>query len=204
MRLSHLTWAIALFAVCITASAQQPVAEGQGPTPELPRVLFGNSALPSQLVPTHQTESSKGLMLISEEFQALKQERPDRFSLRLPFPDGTEKTLQWSAFDVRSDAFEVTVTDESGHHGVDHDSNIATYELSGAGQSGVLILMEDHVLASFQQDGEGFEINPRSEEGVHAIFELADSKSQQTFSVPWMKWQRRNCREVSPQRCPPC
>ena len=182
MRLSNLTWGFALLCSASSLIAQNPIPADQILLPSLPKQLFQETGLSSQLQPTLQQESSKGLLLISEEFESLRQERPEQFSLFMPMPDGSLRTLNLHQFDVRSEDFEAKVTDETGNHAVSYESGIVAYELINPDESGVLILMADHVVASFQTENEQYEINPRNEEGLHAIFNVADAKSQPTFS----------------------
>ena len=185
MRLSTTAGTFFLSFFCLASFAQSTVdvtVMESDLQPQTAIELFQGTELPAELQPTHQAITSKGLELMTEAFELLKQQKPEHFGLDIPFPNGQSKTVHLQQFDVRSDAFEVTVTDQTGHHSVEHESNIVAYQLVNPNESGVLILMEDHVVASFSVNAVAYEINPRSASGLHAIFELADSKSDQTFS----------------------
>ena len=127
-----------------------------------------------------------GLKLDLERFEALREARPERTSMALPFPDG-EVDLRLQRFDVRSDAFEVAVTGPDGFRSVEPRTRIVTYEVEGE-VTGTLILFHDHVVASLQRDGRRWELNRRSGD-VHALFPVDASTDDRTFTCS--KGQRK-------------
>ena len=82
-----------------------------------PRPLETVSLTPD-LLPTVKADDAVGLKLDLERFEALREARPERTSMALPFPD-REVALRLQRFDVRSDAFEVAVTGPDGFRSVE-------------------------------------------------------------------------------------
>ena len=87
-------------------------------------------SLTPDLLPTVKADDAVGLKLDLERFEALRETRPKRTSMALPFPDGAVD-LRLQRFDVRSDAFEVAVTGLDGFRSVEPRTRIVTYEVEG-------------------------------------------------------------------------
>lgn len=136
-------------------------------------------SLTPELLPTVKADDAVGLKLDLERFEALREARPERTSMALPFPDG-EVALRLQRFDVRSDAFEVAVTGPDGFRSVEPRTRIVTYEVEGE-VTGTLILFHDHVVASLQRDGRRWELNRRAGD-VHALFPVDASTDDRTFT----------------------
>ena len=107
------------------------------------------TTLQPDLVPTLKPGDALGLELNLESFQALRDTRPNRTSMVIPFPDG-ELTVKLTRFDVRSDAFELAVTGPDGFRHIEPRTRIVTYEVEGEA-TGTLILFHDHVVASLRR-----------------------------------------------------
>lgn len=137
--------------------------------------------LPHSLSPTLEAASARGLKLDAAAFLDLKAAAPERFTWLVPFPDGTLKTLRFRRFENLSEHMEIAVNDANGFHSVDIQPSLVTYELEGGEAQGTLILMKDHVMASFSMDGRRWEINHRGE-GWHALFPIDASTDDRIFS----------------------
>ena len=137
------------------------------------------TALHPDLVPTLKPQDALGLELNLEKFQTLRNTRPSRTSMVIPFPDG-ELTVKLKRFDVRSDAFELAVTGPDGFRHIEPRTRIVTYEVEGEA-TGTLILFHDHVVASLRRGNRRWELNRRSGQ-VHALFPVEASKDDRTFS----------------------
>ena len=137
--------------------------------------------LPHSLSPTLEAASARGLKLDAAAFLDLKAAAPERFTWLVPFPDGTLKTLRFRRFENLSEHMEIAVNDANGFHTVDIQPSLVTYELEGGEAQGTLILMKDHVMASFSMDGRRWEINHRGE-GWHALFPIDASTDDRIFS----------------------
>ncbi|MDA9864373.1 M12 family metallo-peptidase, partial [Flavobacteriales bacterium] len=144
--------------------------------------LFAEESMPAGLSPTVQLNDCKGLSLDVGAFEEIKQAQPERWAFSLPLPSGEDHILHLHHFDVRSDAFEVSVTDESGYHAVAHESQLSAYELEGPGQKGVVMMTAQGLLGSFSIQGTRYELNPRNAEGLHALFALEKAANQPSFS----------------------
>ena len=141
--------------------------------------LFTPTPLKSRWLPTHKAQDAIGLELDAAAFAALRSRSPERATLVLPFAQ-RELALKLEQFDVRSDVFEVGVTDESGFRSVVVEPRIQTYEVRGEAE-GTLILFHDHVVASLTVEGRRWEIN-RRHELVHALFPVDASTDDRIFS----------------------
>ena len=84
--------------------------------------LFTPTTLKSRWLPTQKAQDAIGLELDAAAFAALRSRSPERTTLILPF-DQRELALKLEKFDVRSDVFEVGITDESGYRNVDEEIN---------------------------------------------------------------------------------
>ena len=135
--------------------------------------------LSSDLLPTIKPEDAVGLKLDSERFEGLREARPARTSMTMPFPDG-DVALRLKRFDVRSEAFEIAVTGADGFRHVEPRTRIVTYEVEGE-VTGTIILFHDHIIASLRRDGRRWELNRRSGD-IHALFPVDASTDDRTFT----------------------
>ena len=161
------------FLLCTSSVSAQLVADQVA--------LMEAKNLPSSLSPTREAASARGLKLDAAAFMDLKAASPERFTWSVPFPDGTTKTLRFKRFENLSEHLEIAVNDAHGFHAVDIQPNLVTYALEGGEAQGTLILMKDHVMASFAMDGRRWEINHRGE-GWHALFPIDASTDDRIFS----------------------
>jgi len=143
--------------------------------------FFEPATLTAEQVPTVRAEDTRGLIIDQEAFAAFRSKQPERFVWAVPFPDGTERTLRFSKFENRSEQLEIAVTDAGGFRTVDVAPRLVTYALEGGDARGSLILMKDHVIASFSMAGERWEINHRGN-GSHALFPTAASTDDRIFT----------------------
>lgn len=153
------------------------VAGAQSPSDRLP--FWEVTPLEQRLLPTVKAEDAVGIRLEAARFDALREAKPERTSMVLPFPD-REVTVKLSRFDVRGEAFAVAATGPDGFRYVDVAPRIVTYEVEGE-ISGTLILFHDHVVASLQRDGRRWEINRRQDD-LHALFPVDASTDTRTFT----------------------
>jgi len=137
--------------------------------------------LPASLSPTEELGSARGMKLDVNAFGDLKAEAPQRFTWSVLFPNGTVKTMRFKRFENLSEQLEVAVTDASGFHVEGIQPSLMTYALEGGDARGTLILMRDHVLASFSMDGRRWEINHRGD-GWHALFPVDVSTDDRIFT----------------------
>lgn len=137
-------------------------------------------SLPVAILPTIKPEDTRGLALDAADFAAFRTQRPDRFVWEIRMPDGTPHTLRFKRFDNRSAQLAIALTDASGFQPANVTPRLISYALEGEAH-GSLMLMNDHIVASFTLGGRRWEINHRGA-GKHALFAVDASKDDRTFT----------------------
>ncbi|MDG2426177.1 MAG: zinc-dependent metalloprotease family protein [Flavobacteriales bacterium] len=147
--------------------------------------LFSEIDLSAVQQPTFKASNALGLDLDEAAFEQLRKEKPDRVKIVIPLPGLGEQTLRFNRFDVKSEGFEVGVTEHGQFRTVQAQPSLVCYELTGEAGGGSFFLMADHVLGSMNIGNQQYEINPRmdpEDRGVHAVFRVADATDQRTFT----------------------
>lgn len=142
--------------------------------------LFTEVALTEAQRPTFSADKARGLELDKNALDQLKLQAPGRMTLDIAFPGKAPAPMRFRKFSVADESLTVGVTRPTGYTEPEVTPTLKTYAMEGEDGWGILILMEDHVLGTWQTGGKVYELNHRGS-GIHALFEVEDSMDDRTF-----------------------
>ena len=175
--------------------------------------MFKPSKSPLTLA-TSRTEDTQGMTLDAETFQDARDMRPPAMSWELHFPDLGAVTLELSEFCNLSDDFTIARSTAEGTREEHYIPSLITYEVnaaSTAGQrlaqaTGIVVLFEHYIQASFKLNGQQWELAPTKGPAQrdttvedYVLFDVAKSTATNTFSCA-VEDQEREMAMISRQQ----
>ena len=157
---------------------------------EFPSNLMERVELNSGQIPTVSAESSVGLRLDLNQLKAIRGENVETWQLILPVPGHPKAVWELQRFVAYSPDLMVGTTGADGLKESHWAPQLQTFRVIALLENGkrhpqaggIVALMADEVVGSLRLDGEVFEIAPVGEGGLHATYQLADSKLESNFS----------------------
>ncbi|PCJ80535.1 MAG: hypothetical protein COA49_08690 [Bacteroidetes bacterium] len=128
-----------------------------------------------------------GLDLNMRVFEEVRKNYPDRIALSLPSFNGDEIVIELEQFDAFPATVTVGVHTDKGYEEMDYVPRIKTYRVIGG--TGTFVFMVDHIMGTFQWEGNQLEIKPHSDDVVnsdnesrtHLLFDVNDTMESRLF-----------------------
>lgn len=171
--------------------------------PETPVSLFTSIELLEEEWPTHTKDLHVGLELNQSAFVDLKKHKYTDMDLRLPFLNGKELLLQLELFLPFSENLLIGRTQETGKFVEENYlPQLLSYRIVSPGIRGTLVIMNDHVMGTFQYKGLQYDVSALrgGAAGKHVLFLLSDAAHALEFECGVDEFAPR--REVMPMGIP--
>ena len=147
--------------------------------------LFAAKALSEMELPTWRAEQSQGLVLDEAVFEWIRKRKPNAWTLTLPLPGGGAQALELESFLAFKPDLVLGRTTVDGERAEAYVPGLLSYRITTPGVTGVVNIMRDHVLATFQTEGVQWELSPAIGDklnGTHALFRTADNRLDLSFA----------------------
>lgn len=134
---------------------------------------------------TRDQNNTVGLHVNHVAFDELRNLNYHVLTIEVPFFNGTHLELDLERFTVYSETFRIGRSRSADHFIEEiYHPKLRTFRITNPGMSGTVVVMQDHVMASFQWRGRQYEISAAGNQalGEHVLFLVDDAETPATFT----------------------